>query len=63
LSKTLQINNFDLDLKYISEEKFLELQAHTVQPLDIVITKMGDPPGDVTIYPQIALLLCLRLIA
>ncbi len=50
--KNITNNNFDLDLKYISEEKFLELQAHTVQPLDIVITKMGDPPGDVVIYPQ-----------
>lgn len=45
-------NNFDLDLKYISEEKLVELQPHIVQPLDIVITKMGDPPGDVAIYPQ-----------
>jgi type I restriction enzyme S subunit len=45
-------NNFTSNLKYISEYKFAELKAHTVQPLDIVITKMGDPPGDCEIYPE-----------
>jgi len=50
--KNITNNDFTLDLKYISQQKFQELQAHTVQPLDIVITKMGDPPGDVAIYPK-----------
>lgn len=38
--------------KYISDEKFNELLAHRVCPGDILITKMGDPPGDVAIYPK-----------
>jgi type I restriction enzyme S subunit len=44
-------NDFSLNLKYIEQQKAEELKAHTVEPLDIVITKMGDPPGDCQIYP------------
>lgn len=44
--------DFSLNLKYIEEKKFNELKAHSVQPLDILITKMGDPPGDCAIYPK-----------
>jgi len=38
--------------KYISLEKSLSLNAHTVSSGDILLTKMGDPPGDVAIYPK-----------
>ncbi|MFO1494770.1 MAG: restriction endonuclease subunit S [Lysobacterales bacterium] len=38
--------------KYVSPEKAAELYAHTVQPGDLLITKMGDPPGDTAIYPM-----------
>jgi len=44
-------NNFTDDLKYVDVEKSEELYAHQVEPLDLVITKMGDPPGDCEIYP------------
>ena len=37
---------------YISEEKASELKAHRIEGGDILITKMGDPPGDVCIYPM-----------
>lgn len=37
--------------KHVNQEKFDELRAHRVLPGDIVITKMGDPPGDVALYP------------
>ncbi len=37
--------------KFISEDKARELSAHQVTPGDILITKMGDPPGDCCIYP------------
>jgi restriction endonuclease S subunit/energy-coupling factor transporter ATP-binding protein EcfA2 len=37
--------------KFISEEKAQELWAHRVEPGDLLITKMGDPPGDVAIFP------------
>ncbi len=50
--KNITRNNFTLDLKFITENKFKELVAHSIKPLDIVITKMGDPPGDCAIYPD-----------
>lgn len=43
--------NFDLGLKYTSERKYRELHAHVAKPLDVLVAKMGDPPGDATIYP------------
>jgi type I restriction enzyme S subunit len=45
-------NDFALNIKYISHEKYKELYAHSIKPLDILITKMGDPPGDCSIYPK-----------
>jgi len=38
--------------KYIDSLKFDELFAHHAKPGDILITKMGDPPGDVAVYPE-----------
>ncbi|RDD60595.1 restriction endonuclease subunit S [Ferruginivarius sediminum] len=38
--------------KYISPDKALELKSHTVRSGDILVTKMGDPPGDACLYPQ-----------
>jgi type I restriction enzyme, S subunit len=38
--------------KFISEEKAQKLWAHRVEPGDLLITKMGDPPGDVAIFPS-----------
>ena len=38
--------------KYIDSSKFEELKAHRAKPGDLLITKMGDPPGDVAIYPK-----------
>ncbi len=35
---------------FISEDKARELQAHEVAPGDVLITKMGDPPGDSCVY-------------
>lgn len=50
--REIRANQFgDGATKYISGEKFDELKAHRVAPGDILITKMGDPPGDVAIYP------------
>jgi type I restriction enzyme S subunit len=36
---------------YVSVDKAAELSAHAVDAGDILITKMGDPPGDVCRYP------------
>jgi predicted ATPase len=37
--------------KFVSEEKAQQLWAHRVEPGDLLITKMGDPPGDVAVFP------------
>ena len=41
----------DTNTRFISEEKAEELRAHRVQGGDVLITKMGEPPGDATVYP------------
>jgi type I restriction enzyme, S subunit len=38
--------------KYVTIEKARQLAAHKVRGGDVLITKMGDPPGDATIYPK-----------
>lgn len=38
--------------KFVTEEKAKELSAHSVQPGDVLVTKMGEPPGDADVYPQ-----------
>jgi type I restriction enzyme S subunit len=40
------------DTRYISQEKAAELATHKVRGGDLVITKMGEPPGDTAIYPE-----------
>ena len=40
------------ETRFITFEKSVELASHTVLPGDILITKMGDPPGDTAIYPN-----------
>ncbi|MBN1174870.1 MAG: restriction endonuclease subunit S [Micromonosporaceae bacterium] len=37
---------------WISQAKANELHAHTVRPGDVVVTKMGLPPGISAVYPQ-----------
>ena len=37
--------------KFVSVSKANELNAHSVDGGDILITKMGDPPGDACLYP------------
>jgi type I restriction enzyme, S subunit len=37
--------------KFVSESKAKELASHTVDPGDLLVTKMGEPPGDSSIYP------------
>lgn len=50
--KNITRSDFLLDLKFIDDKKYNELIAHSVKPLDLLITKMGDPPGDCEIYPE-----------
>jgi type I restriction enzyme S subunit len=41
----------DPESKFISEMKAATLRPHCVFPGDILVTKMGDPPGDACTYP------------
>ena len=50
--KNITRSNFSDDLKFIDWTKFEELAAHSVKAFDLLITKMGDPPGDCEIYPD-----------
>jgi type I restriction enzyme, S subunit len=43
--------NYYLEAKFVSEEKAEELKAHTVNAGDVLVTKMGYPPGDSDICP------------
>jgi len=36
--------------RYVTPEKAAELRAHGVEPGDVVVTKMGAPPGDAAVY-------------
>ncbi len=37
--------------KYVSKTKAEELHPHWVNSFDVLITKMGEPPGDACLYP------------
>jgi type I restriction enzyme S subunit len=41
----------DTDARYVSIEKATELYQHITTGGDVLITKMGEPPGDSTLYP------------
>lgn len=50
--KNIRSKSFDGEnTKYVSKIKAYELTPHKVNPGDILITKMGEPPGDACIYP------------
>jgi type I restriction enzyme, S subunit len=50
--RNIRKRDFQLTPKYITHDKAAELQAHAVRPGDVVVTKMGDPPGDTAVYPS-----------
>jgi len=50
--RNIRSGSFDGDgQKYVSPAKAAALAAHEVRPGDVLITKMGDPPGDSALYP------------
>lgn len=63
--KDIRARNFSSPRAYVSTVKAAELGVHEVQPGDILITKMGEPPGDVALYdadvPGIITADCIRL--
>ncbi len=49
--RNIRSGNFD-DSKFVSKKKATELDAHMVVGGDVLVTKMGDPPGDTRCYPS-----------
>lgn len=51
--RNIRSNRFGgYDTKFVSSAKALELFAHSIEPGDVLVTKMGDPPGDACLYPE-----------
>ena len=48
------LNFGDKGRVFVSETKAAELKAHKVSGGDVLVTKMGAPPGDVCLYPECA---------
>lgn len=63
--RDIRTGDFSKPRAFVSEEKARELKAHLALPGDLVVTKMGDPPGDVAIYdghvPAVITADCIRL--
>jgi type I restriction enzyme S subunit len=63
--RDIRAGDFSKPRAFVSEEKARELRAHIAIPGDLVVTKMGDPPGDVAIYdgpvPALITADCIRL--
>lgn len=49
--RNIRAKAFGGNLKYVSKAKANILRAHHVKQGDLLVTKMGDPPGDAAIYP------------
>lgn len=49
--RNIRAEDFGLVAKFVTEQKAKELAAHTAEGGDILITKMGEPPGDAAYYP------------
>lgn len=50
--RNIRANDFERDLVYVTPAKAKELDSHSVSSGDVLITKMGDPPGDAVMYPS-----------
>jgi len=49
----IRARNFDgFDPKFVDERKADDLAAHVVRAGDVLVTKMGEPPGDACVYPD-----------
>jgi type I restriction enzyme S subunit len=53
--RNIRAHNYDKGgAKYVTPKKAIELKAHSISGGDVLITKMGEPPGDASIYPSSA---------
>lgn len=48
--RNVRSKSFRSELRFVSRAKAFALAAHTALPGDLLITKMGDPPGDVAVF-------------
>jgi len=49
--KNITRDDFSLEPRFVSNDKARDLAAHSAKGGDLLIAKMGDPPGDCTVYP------------
>ncbi len=52
--RNIRRRDFRAAPKYVTHEKAKELASHSVVKGDVLITKMGDPPGDTAVYTESA---------
>jgi len=50
--RNIRRRDFRTALKHVTHEKANELASHSVRERDVLITKMGDPPGDTAVYTE-----------
>lgn len=48
--RDIRTGDFSAPRRFIDESKTVELRAHLAEPGDVLITKMGAPPGDSCVY-------------
>lgn len=63
--RDIRAADFSHPRQFVSPEKASSLAAHVALPGDVLVTKMGDPPGDACVYtgthPAIITADCIRL--
>lgn len=63
--RDIRSGSFREPQQFVSPEKAAELRSHVALPGDVLITKMGEPPGDAAVYtgsvPAIITADCIRL--
>lgn len=50
--RNIRRRDFRSDRKFVSMTKADELASHSVRQGDVLVTKMGDPPGDTAVYEE-----------
>lgn len=63
--RDIRDGDFRTPRKFVSPDKAEELRSHIALPGDVLITKMGEPPGDAAVYtgtvPAVITADCIRL--
>ncbi|GGM28979.1 restriction endonuclease subunit S [Promicromonospora citrea] len=63
--RDIRTGNFRAPRAYVGPAKAEELRAHQAEPGDVLVTKMGEPPGDAAVFsgpvPAVITADCIRL--